>query len=519
MVEPRVLLLSERDATDVLPADHGVGDVTTVRPGEALGPLQELRARGTPVVCVLDGGTLNLPAVLTELAARAPLVPLVIATDGERGRPGVPTRGLWRPARSAALAAAIRSAARSAAQQSRVRTTLDQINIRLRASEIDERQHHRLLLSGLYLSNILEQAADAIFVTDRRGVIAVWNRAAERLFRLSADQVLGQRVDSVDGKAGPALLALVERLSPDAAHQVAELTLSQETPREVEVSLSLVSDQDGNGIAASAIARDRTEWNALYRRLQEQTEALTASNRHKEEFLAVLSHELRTPLNAVLGWARMLQQMPHDVEHVQRAAETITRNATVQWRLVTDLLDYARITAGQFTLHRTASDLAALTRATVDSLRPEMERRRLALVEDYATGVAVLVDRDRITQVITNLLTNAMKFTPEGGQIQVGVGRAGDAAHLRVRDTGRGISPQFLPHIFDPFRQGDTSTTRADRGLGLGLAITRRIVELHGGRIAAHSEGPGTGATFVVTLSLASTPAVGDATLAEPAHL
>lgn len=510
---PRILVIARPDFAPVLPADHQLLNMSVVTPEEAPGLAQELRTRRVPVVVVLDAGSVNVPALLTEFAIKHRDVPVVVASSAGAGPPAQRVRGIWRPAGTQALVTAVRGALQTAVQQARVRTTLDQLNIRLHTSEaVPEAQHHRLLLSGLYLSNILEQASDAIFVTDRRGIVAVWNRAAERLFGLDAGKIVNRGLDALGEPAGPALLTLVDSVSPQKPHRAGEFTSGTGEPRELEVSVSLITDHDGNGIAVSGIARDVTDRNALNRQLQQQAHALALSNRHKEEFLAVLSHELRTPLNTVLGWAHILQQMPHDAGQVHRAAEMITRNATVQWRLVTDLLEYARITAGQLSLQRTVADLAEFTKSALDGIRPELERLNLTLIETYTPGAMVSVDLDRLSQVVLNLLTNAQKFTPAGGRIEVSVTNGHGVAALQVRDTGRGIDPAFLPHIFDPFRQGDASTTRAAQGLGLGLAITRRIVELHGGRISASSEGANSGATFTVTFDLAVGDDSGDRT-------
>ena len=503
-----VLIVSGRpDPTDVLPAEHGLSGLTHATPADAVTVIHDLRSRRMPFAAVLDGASVHLAPLLNEFAIKYPEVPLVIATAGELPDAPAPLRGVRRPRGSAALVGAIRDAARSALQYARVRTTLDRLNIRLQTAdpEADEKQRRRLLLSGLYFASLLEQATDAIFVTDRDGVVALWNGAAERLFGVAAGDIVGRRIDVLGEVCnGPGLLSLVRSVDQEEPARTAEFAcVTAVGRRDAEVSLSLVT-HEGSGIAVSGIVRDVTERNALYGELRQKTEALAASNRHKEEFLAVLSHELRTPLNTVLGWARMLSNMPHDPVQVRRAAEMIERNAAVQWRLVSDLLEYARIAAGQLRLERSLLNLAALARATVESVRPEVEQRGLQLREHHEDTVLVCADAERITQVLSNLLSNAAKFTPAGGEIHVSVRRRAGAAELQVRDTGRGIDPVFLPHVFEEFRQADASTTRMQQGLGLGLAITRRIVELHGGRITAESDGPDRGATFTVALALAA---------------
>jgi PAS domain S-box-containing protein len=408
---------------------------------------------------------------------------------------------------SASLVAAVQTAARTALQQARVHTTLEGFNIRLRRSPVlaDERQQHRLLLSGLYFASVLEHASDGIFVTDRQGVVALWNRAAEQLFGVDAAAIVGHTLDLIPSAQRHQLAELVGRLTTSSPRKSTDLTLH--TPagdRDVELSLNLVFDPEGQPIAVSGIARDVTARKALAQALRDKADALATSNRHKEEFLAVLSHELRTPLNAVLGWAQILRSHPLDAARVQKAADVIYRNAELQQRLVLDLLDYARMSAGQLQLQIEEQDLAAITKGAVESFRPELARCELSLATSYEDAIRVAVDPPRLRQVVTNLVSNAIKFTPPGGRVSVRVHRRAGAGVIEVADTGRGIDPEFLPHVFDEFRQADPSHSRSQQGLGLGLAITRRIVELHGGTITAASEGPNRGATFRVTLPCGS---------------
>ncbi|RYE90169.1 MAG: hybrid sensor histidine kinase/response regulator, partial [Myxococcales bacterium] len=221
----------------------------------------------------------------------------------------------------------------------------------------------------------------------------------------------------------------------------------------------------------------------------------------KDEFLATLSHELRTPLSAILGWSQMLVNGHTHDPQLTRGLQTIERNARAQKRIVEDLLDMSRILGGKLGIEARSVDLGAVVHAAVDTTRPAAVARgiELAVTLDPLAG-PVHADPDRLQQVLWNLLSNAVKFTPRGGQVTVTLGRAGDDLEVRVADTGQGIEPAFLAHVFDRFRQADGSMTRAHGGLGLGLAIARQLVELHGGRIEAHSEGPGRGSLFVVTL-------------------
>ena len=228
------------------------------------------------------------------------------------------------------------------------------------------------------------------------------------------------------------------------------------------------------------------------------------ANRTKDEFLATLSHELRTPLTAILGWSHLLRKNDFDQEHITRALETIERNARSQSQLIDDLLDVSRIITGKLRLDVHTVELIPIIEAAIDSMRPAAEAKAVhfEVTLDRSAG-QVSGDANRLQQVVWNLFSNAVKFTPEGGRVDVRLERTADNhAQITVSDTGQGINPQFLPFIFDRFRQADGTTTRKHGGLGLGLAIVRHLVELHGGTITVHSDGEGKGATFTVVLPL-----------------
>jgi PAS domain S-box-containing protein len=232
-------------------------------------------------------------------------------------------------------------------------------------------------------------------------------------------------------------------------------------------------------------------------------EEANEANRMKDEFLAVLSHELRTPLNAIMGWADMLTSTRMDQESRLRALHSIQRNARVQAQLIEDLLDVSRIVAGKLALRHEHVDLAMVVSAAIEDLRAEMHDKQLALAATIADDpVVVTGDAQRLQQIVWNVLSNAIKFTPIGGSIEVMLGRVGEQAEVVVRDTGQGITAEFLPHVFDRFRQADSSTTRRHGGLGLGLGIVKHLIEAHGGIVTAASEGIGKGATFTVRLPL-----------------
>jgi NO-binding membrane sensor protein with MHYT domain/nitrogen-specific signal transduction histidine kinase/ActR/RegA family two-component response regulator len=243
------------------------------------------------------------------------------------------------------------------------------------------------------------------------------------------------------------------------------------------------------------------------RAARDQAEHLSAM---KDEFLATLSHELRTPLNAMLGWAGMLQRGVKDEATLRRGLETIERNARAQGQLIDDLLDMSRIVAGTLRLDVQRVDLARTIEAALGTVQPAVLARQIALRTELAADVGeVHGDPGRLQQVLWNVLSNAVKFTPNGGSVQVMLTRDGDDALVRVSDSGIGIAPDFLPHVFDRFRQQDASITRRHGGLGLGLAIVRQLVELHGGTIAADSAGENTGTTFTLRLPLAAPASAG----------
>jgi len=260
--------------------------------------------------------------------------------------------------------------------------------------------------------------------------------------------------------------------------------------------------------ALAAAAEERTsvevDREALLRKEQEARATAEAADRAKDQFLAVLSHELRTPLNAVYGWARMLRagQIQGEAD-VTRALEVIERNANAQVQLVDDLLDVSRVISGKMRLDVRKVDLSIVVEAAADAVRPAAEAKgiRLQSVLDPRAG-PITGDPDRLQQIVWNLLINAVKFTPKGGQIQVHLQRINSHVEIVVSDTGQGIAPDVLPVIFERFRQADSSSTRTHSGLGLGLALVKHLVELHGGTVVAQSAGATRGATFVVGLPL-----------------
>jgi PAS domain S-box-containing protein len=270
------------------------------------------------------------------------------------------------------------------------------------------------------------------------------------------------------------------------------------------------------GMAAQAsVAMDNARLYEATQRARAEAEAAAAENerlyrearessRLKDEFLATVSHELRTPLTAILGWAHMLRSDRFDAASARKAFETIERNARAQAQLIDDLLDVSRIITGKLRIDVRPVDPNSFIEASVEAVRPAAEAKGIRLQKVMDTGVvSVSGDPVRLQQIVWNLLSNAIKFTPRGGRVQVRLERVNSHVEICVTDTGAGIAPEFLPHVFDRFRQADQRTTRRHGGLGLGLAIVRHLVELHGGTVRAESEGEGRGSTFRVLLPVA----------------
>ncbi|HVF89648.1 MAG TPA: ATP-binding protein [Blastocatellia bacterium] len=284
-----------------------------------------------------------------------------------------------------------------------------------------------------------------------------------------------------------------------AGERLAGVELEWHTPvgrRSVIIFSDMLPAMHGHAATAVLVFHDITHLKQIESELQE-------SSRLKDEFLATVSHELRTPLNAILGWATMLRagQLEEDVSN--RALETIERNAKLQAQIIDDLLDVSRIITGKLRLNVQAVDLAPAIEGAIEAIRPAANAKgiRLQTVLDRGLG-PILGDPDRFQQIMWNLLSNAIKFTPRGGRVQVSLVRVNSHVEVSVSDTGQGINPDFLPYVFDRFRQADSTLTRAFGGLGLGLSIVRHLVELHGGTVSVFSEGEGKGATFKIDLPL-----------------
>jgi signal transduction histidine kinase len=266
-----------------------------------------------------------------------------------------------------------------------------------------------------------------------------------------------------------------------------------------EAQLQIALAEMTNQALKTEIAQRRQ----LEQELRQQAESLNQASTLKDEFLAIVSHELRSPLNAMLGWTQMLRSRQLNETMVSRGLETIERNARAQVKLIEDLLDISRIIRGKLHLNIQPVNLVLVIQAAIDSMQLALTAKHIQIqtVLDESASL-VSGDCDRLQQIIWNLLANSIKFTPEHGHVEVRLERVADNAVIKVSDTGEGIRPNFLPYVFDRFRQAERATTRCHGGLGLGLAIVRQLVEIHGGTVEADSPGEGQGATFTVTLPL-----------------
>jgi PAS domain S-box-containing protein len=371
-------------------------------------------------------------------------------------------------------------------------------------AELDDRAE-RLRQAEDRLRLLLDSVHDyAIFMVNPDGTVASWNIGAQRIFGYLAEEIMGDHFarfyPAAESENGVPANHLKFAREYGRAESECHRVRKNGDSFSAQWLLTPVRSGSGELRGYSLVVRDITERKQLEEALRRRAEDLDAANRAKEDFLATLSHELRTPLNAMLGWTRLLRLGRLDTEGTARALETIERNARLQEQLIADILDVSRIITGKLRLDVRPIELAVLVEAAADSIRPAAEAKGIAVDLSIAFRGRVTGDPDRLQQVIWNLLTNAVKFTPSGGRIGVSLSRLGSVAELAVSDNGEGIAPEFLPFIFDRFRQGDTSVTRPHGGLGLGLAIVRHLVELHGGRVQVFSAGPGRGATFTVHL-------------------
>ena len=378
-----------------------------------------------------------------------------------------------------------------------------------------------LRASEARLAGIIASVTDAIVTIDAERRIVVFNAAAERMFRCSAAEALGQKIDRFIPERFHAGQAEQIRFNEDddrLRHGGPSGTLvwRRSDGEEFSIEVSITQAEAVGQTLHTIVLRDVTERQRveeeranLLEREQAARVVAEEANRAKDEFLATLSHELRTPLSTMLIWAELLRRRALDEPTTARALETLERNTRVMTQLIDDLLDVSRIVTGKLRLELGSVDLAAVIRAALEAVRPAAEAKELAVECALDPDVGPISgDAGRLQQVVWNLLSNAIKFTPKGGRVRVRLDSEATAARITVDDTGKGITAGFLPHIFERFRQADSTTTRAHGGLGIGLGIVRQLVELHGGVVHAASPGEGGGASFTVIFPLAPVPTV-----------
>ena len=387
-------------------------------------------------------------------------------------------------------------------------------------ADISERKRNedQLRHQLAFTSAITTQLGEGLCSLDREGRVTYVNPAAERMLGWRDSEILGRFIHDVihfqraDGTPiAVTECALLGVMQAGTSVRVEEDVFTRRNGSVFPVSYTsspIVTDGNvvGAVIAFHDISDRREEERKrvlLLAREQEARESAEAANRLKDEFLATLSHELRTPLNAIMGWAHLLRTGSLDEATAARATETIDRNAKAQNQLINDILDVSRIITGKLHLTVQPLDPVAVVEGALDTVRPAAAAKQIQIEASLEPSPGTVSgDPDRLQQVVWNLLSNAIKFTPKGGRVQVRLRRGESHALIVVADSGPGISPEFLPHVFERFRQGDQSTTRSHVGLGLGLAIVRHLVELHGGTVEASSGGEGQGATFSVRLPL-----------------
>lgn len=378
--------------------------------------------------------------------------------------------------------------------------------------EITERK--RAESTSRLLASIVESSDDAIISKDLNGIISSWNRGAERVFGHRAEEVIGKSIMVlIPHELYDEEQAILNRIRSGRSVDHYETVRLRKDGMLIDISLTIspIRDESGKVVGASKIARDITdekrafeEKARLLEREQLAREEAETANRLKDEFLATLSHELRNPLNVVIGYSEILRRSD-DVNSafVTRAAEVIRRNALAQSQLVSDLLDLSRLQMGKLAINHQPVSLLTLLTDALETVKAEADAKQITLKLNTNQD-PFMVDGDpvRLGQIAWNLLNNAVKFTGPGGVITISLEHQGTGAQFVVEDTGQGIAPEFLPCVFEIFRQGDASSSRRQGGLGIGLALVKQLAEFHGGMVRAESEGVGRGAKFSVWLPL-----------------
>jgi hypothetical protein len=388
----------------------------------------------------------------------------------------------------------------------------------------EKKQWQRAEAAESFLGALVDSAEDAIISIDLDGIVTSWNAAAESLYGYAASEIMGTPIarlippDHPD--EGPRILDRI-RQGERITHFETKRVRRDGSPVDISLTVSPIKDSLGRIVGASKIARDITEQKRAQarehevlrqaetarREAEQARQEAEAASRAKDDFLATISHELRTPLTSIVGWTRMLASGQVEPERRQKVFEIIDRNARAQAQLIEDLLDVSRIISGKLRVDFKIVDLPTIAASAVEALRPSAEAKSIRIGLSVGSGVGpILGAPDRLQQVVWNLLSNAIKFTPPNGSVQIELRRVKSQVEIRVSDTGVGISPAFLPRVFDRFSQSDSTLTRSRGGLGLGLAIVKAIVEFHGGVVSASSPGEGKGAVFTVSLPIRTVP-------------
>ncbi|MFN0123029.1 MAG: PAS domain S-box protein [Blastocatellia bacterium] len=360
-------------------------------------------------------------------------------------------------------------------------------------------------------NDTIRNAREGIVALDREMRPVMWNRRMREITLIPQDRAVGAHVlDLFPCFDTIGLTELYERALAGENAGGEDVRYQREDGSVIWISIAFAPDEDSAGNINGVIATvhdvtDRHELTARMNELLEREQVARAQaedvSRMKDEFLATLSHELRTPLSAIIGWAQMLRDGIVPAEKIPQALETIERNASAQSQLIDDLLDVSRVISGRLRINPVEVDLAVVIVGAVSILRLAADARNIEISLDLGPETMLVTgDPDRLQQVVWNLLANAIKFTQPGGRVEIALEPAGTQALIAVRDNGQGIDPEFLPYVFERFSQADKNITRRHGGLGLGLAIVRHLVEMHGGEVRAHSEGAGKGAEFTVLL-------------------
>ena len=356
------------------------------------------------------------------------------------------------------------------------------------------------------LAAIVESSDDAIISASLEGVITSWNAGAERILGYTAEEIIGKHIAVLRPPTGAEdMRNTLQQIREGTRIEHFETRRLTKDGKIIDVSLSVSPIRDSGGaiVGASKVARDVTERKRSQKERERLLAAAESANRMKDEFLATLSHELRTPLTAIVGWASILRSGKVDACDLEEGLSAIERNSRAQAVIIDDLLDTSRIISGKLRLDVQRLNLSEIIETAIAAVTPAATAKEIRIhrILDSLVG-PVTGDPARLQQVVWNLLTNAVKFTPRSGSVQVLLERVNSHIEISVVDTGQGIKPEFLPNVFDRFRQADASTTRRHGGLGLGLAIARQLIEMHGGTIRVKSPGEGQGSTFTITLPI-----------------